>query len=796
MIETRKISEANEQKLLRACLLGQDIFSEINDQIDEEFFFVREHKVIFQAYKEVFSGASELIDSNIKPLISHDIISLKKLDDLSTIDVVEDEISNIIKILKSKVEIRQLFKIKKFLSDQLESNEQSDTIFNQLNDMIIQMGNEQGDQMESLSKILHKAIPDPKNPPRITSKLLGVPTGLDSLDKITKGYEKKHINIIAARTSSGKALSLDSKLLTQNGFIKMSQIKVADLICGSDGHFYPVTGVYPQGYKKCYNVIFNDKTRVCCTDDHLWLTQNRNERRYKLPASIKKLSEIKKEIICNGKNKYKNHTIEYVSPIDFNQEVILDPYLLGILIGDGNFTKNIIIFNSEKDIIKLVKQLLPHEDCLTTISSKNRSISYRIKRKIWTSEASETSTIIKNLNLYGCRSYEKFIPKNYLFSSIDNRIDLLQGLIDSDGYVTPNSSSIEYSTTSKKLMRDIIFLVRSLGGRATCTQRDGVYVKQGKHINTRINYRITISFPNGLVIPINSKKHLKKFVYKGRTTKKSIIDIEDAGMKECQCISVDSPDNLFITDGFNLTHNTVLAYQSALATAMEGGRVLIYTLEDSKTSVADRLLSTAGDISNYKVIYRNFKEARDKVKFVHTYEELEKLPIHIDENVNHSAFSIFNSIRKKQIKYGEISLVILDYIQCMSHDFEQITTITRQFQNYVKTLDIALVIVSQFNRGLEFNKSNWLTPPRPSNLRGSGALEEYAHKLIFITINESEEEEIDTPIKEAMIWVIKNKGGPKGKLKVNLHGEFFKFKEEAFSISQPESENNLFEEPN
>ena len=58
MIETRKVSEANEQKLLRACLLGQDIFSEINDQIDEEFFFIREYKVIFQAYKEVFSNAS------------------------------------------------------------------------------------------------------------------------------------------------------------------------------------------------------------------------------------------------------------------------------------------------------------------------------------------------------------------------------------------------------------------------------------------------------------------------------------------------------------------------------------------------------------------------------------------------------------------------------------------------------------------------------------------------------------------------------------------------------------------
>lgn len=445
MIETRKVSEANEQKLLRACLIGQDVFAEINDQIDDGFFFIREYKVIFQVLKEVFSDTTELIDSNIKPLIAHDIAAIKKFDDLFTVEVEEDEISNIIKILKSKVEIRQLFDIKKFLSDRLESADTGSTVFAQLNDMMTKFGNEQGDQMESITNILHRVIPDPKNPPVITNKLLGVPTGLEALDKITKGYEKKHINIIAARTSSGK---------------------------------------------------------------------------------------------------------------------------------------------------------------------------------------------------------------------------------------------------------------------------------------------------------------------------------------------------------------TILAYQSALATAMMGGRVLIYTLEDSKNSVIDRLLSTAGDLSNYKVTYRKFTEERDKVKFVRTYEELEKLPIHIDENVNHSAFSIFNSIRRMQLKHGEISLVILDYIQCMSHDFEQITTITRQFQNYVKTLDIPLLLISQFNRGLEFNKSSWLTPPQKSNLRGSGALEEYAHKLICITINEDEEEAIDTPVKEAMIWVIKNKGGPKGKLKVNLHGEFFKFKEEAFTISQPDLESNLFEESN
>ena len=445
MIETRKVYESNEQKLLKACLLGQEIFANINDNVDENFFFIREYKVIFNTFRDIFSDTNELIDSNIKPIIAHDFTAVKKLDELYNIEVEESEIRNIIKILKSKVEIRELYKIKSFLTEQLESNEQSDKIFSSLNDKLLQFGNEQGDQIESIGEILKQVIPDHKNPLEITNKLLGVPTGLETLDKITKGYEKKQISIIAARTSSGK---------------------------------------------------------------------------------------------------------------------------------------------------------------------------------------------------------------------------------------------------------------------------------------------------------------------------------------------------------------TCLAYQSALATAIGGGRVLIYTLEDSKSSVADRLLSTAGEISNYKVVYRKFPSARDKTRFVKTYEDLYKLPIYIDENVNHTPFSIFNSVRRMQLKYGEVALVILDYIQCMSHEQDMIATYTRQFQNFVKVLDVPLILVSQFNRGLEWRQSDWQTAPKKSDLRGTGALEEYAHKLICITLNESEEEELNLSEKEAMIWVIKNKGGPKGKVKTNLHGELFKFKEDAFIVNQSASDDDFFEQSN
>ena len=218
MIETRKVSESNEQRLLRACLIGQEIFADINDQTNDDYFFVREYKVIFNAYRKVFTEAEELSESNIKPIIAHDLIAIKKFDELLPVDVEESDVKNIIKILKEKVEIRELYKIKGFLTEQLESNETSHIIFGLLNEKLLKFGNEQADQMESVGDILQKEIPDPKHPPEVTSELLGVPTGLSKLDKITKGYEKKQITIIAARTSSGKSsLSYQSALATAIG---------------------------------------------------------------------------------------------------------------------------------------------------------------------------------------------------------------------------------------------------------------------------------------------------------------------------------------------------------------------------------------------------------------------------------------------------------------------------------------------------------------------------------------------------------------------------------------------------
>jgi hypothetical protein len=124
---------------------------------------------------------------------------------------------------------------------------------------------------------------------------------------------------------------------------------------------------------------------------------------------------------------------------------------------------------------------------------------------------------------------EKFIPKEYLYSSEEQRWWLLKGLLDTDGYA--EKTGIEYTTTSRQLKDDLIELVHSLGGYASSQEKQG-------------NYRICIQFTNERT---------------SSTCKRYIASVEYIGKEECQCIYIDDPSHLYITDNYIITHNTTVA---------------------------------------------------------------------------------------------------------------------------------------------------------------------------------------------------------------------------------------------
>jgi hypothetical protein len=146
-------------------------------------------------------------------------------------------------------------------------------------------------------------------------------------------------------------------------------------------------------------------------------------------------------------------------------------------------------------------------------------------------------------------------------ASVAQRISLLQGLIDSDGFVT-NPGAIEFSTASPQLAKDVCFLIRSLGGSAKqVVKKDTTFTVHGEKRYGRPAYRIFASFTNGIV-PVSSAKHTGKWASPQWAIRHTIRDVTLLGKMPCQCIRVDAPDSLYVTDDFILTHNSTFASEA------------------------------------------------------------------------------------------------------------------------------------------------------------------------------------------------------------------------------------------
>jgi len=374
---------------------------------------------------------------------------------------------------------------------------------------------------------------------------------------LSGGFEAGTIAVYYGVSSSGKAQTLTSKILAPTGWIKMGDINKNDIIYDSTGKECKVTGVFPQGIKDVYRISFDDNTSTECCKEHLWASRTAHER-----------SRNKKYVVRNLESmmdNYNDYSIPYNSIIPFTKnELLLHPYVLGALIGDGSFCKMIKFTNAETDVVNSVSAHLPVSDML----NKFEYNEFRLKRKQYNNHVSDTLSHIRTYGLDNKKSYEKFIPKDYLYSNVDDRVKLLQGLMDTDGFIC-KKGSVSYSTVSKQLAEDVCCLVRSLGGRAKMTTKNPTYTYKGVKHNGRLAYNVFMWFYNGIV-PVTSDKHLSRYMPPRKMNHKHITNIEYIGKAEAQCIMIDSPSHLYITDDFIVTHNTTMALRNIAAAQRRG----------------------------------------------------------------------------------------------------------------------------------------------------------------------------------------------------------------------------------
>lgn len=373
--------------------------------------------------------------------------------------------------------------------------------------------------------------------------------------------DKYDILCISLIPGAGKAGKMSSKVLTPSGFIEMRDVKVGTKVVAGDGEKASVIGVYPQGKRRIYRITMNDGGFTEVSDNHLWEVQNRCDRQFETRTGnhrtrIIKTEDMLKDFIIE-KDGRKNYSIDYVPEIKAFEEkkFYIHPYLLGCLLGDGGLsTKTICFTKKDKEIVEKINSLIGgYEFVLKRGSDKD----YYLRSKDAAKKPNLLKEELNRLGLLGTKSATKFIPKEYLYSSHEQRLWLLRGLLDTDGYA--EYKGIEYSTASQKLAENVTELVRSLGGYASLTKRKSGYRdKDGNSVSCLDNYRITILFSANHDNPFWLERKAKIYNPKRKVWKRYIKNIEYVGEEECQCIMIDNPCHLYITDDYIITHNTTI----------------------------------------------------------------------------------------------------------------------------------------------------------------------------------------------------------------------------------------------
>lgn len=368
-------------------------------------------------------------------------------------------------------------------------------------------------------------------------------------------FDQHDVLFLLGPAGTGKALTMNSKLYTRNGYILMKDVKIGDEIANPDGNFSKITGVFPQGKKQICRIHFSDETFVDCCEDHLWSISHADNGWENI---VKDTKYIEKN--CKRSDGKRLLSIKNTKPINFDRkDFLISPYLMGIIISEGCLTGSSVCFSAnEREIVDRI------ENCV--------NFGYKVKSKIHKSSMDHRIVFkkghknkyideLKKLNLWGKYSYEKHIPEVYFYGSIDQRIALLQGLMDGDGTVE-KTGSCSYSTTSYQLAQDFCQLVYSLGGSTRIKRKEGSLKKNGgRH---RVSYRCYVNLPSEIDIFFLTRK--KKMI-KSRTKyfpKRYIDRVERLHYEEMQCISVDHKDHLYVTNNFTVTHNTHLACAFAI----------------------------------------------------------------------------------------------------------------------------------------------------------------------------------------------------------------------------------------
>lgn len=359
--------------------------------------------------------------------------------------------------------------------------------------------------------------------------------------------------IVSRAQGSGKGQPLTSKVLTPAGFKALAELKDGDFVVSPvDGKAYPIS-IHNRGKRHVNKITMSNGAVTYCDDFHIWQArtvaeQSKHKNFHEMTIEDIKARPLKKYYAAKKGGYYsKQIFVQTTNPISGTKE-LHGAYAIGLFIGDGCYNNN-SIYIDEHDVLARFKASLAELGYKLT---SGRGGDPHLHTPVMDTASVKFPDFLASIGVKG-RSYEKRLPEEFLQYSLESRQQLLEGLIDSDGYMS-RSNNIDWTTTSENLYEDMYNLASSLGFVVRKGATKAAPKFQGG--TGRTAYRLYMKFREGLHLSVNHMAKLKNVQHQAYMAFESI---EGAGMRDCCCIYVESPDHLYITDDWIVTHNTTFA---------------------------------------------------------------------------------------------------------------------------------------------------------------------------------------------------------------------------------------------
>ncbi len=382
-------------------------------------------------------------------------------------------------------------------------------------------------------------------------------------------------------------------LTPDRGFVPIGQLKVGDLVVDPQGEPSKVTGVFPRGENQTYRVTWSDGTSVLATGNHPWDVLPARSSNYQTVTTWR-LKQWLEEGRTGGRAPALVQSPGLAGQnLGPDIPLVIPPYLLGLLLGDGCFTKNVPLFSTaDPELVPLVETMLPPGvrlvyDCT---GKGGKVVSYRLAQEdgggnFYPRRANPVTEELRRLGLWKHYAWEKFVPEEYKWTSPTARLAILQGLLDTDGTVSRGKAYL--TSSSEKLRDDVAWLARSLGMVATTNELASWYpLEDGSRKECRTAYGVSVwgepEFP---------LFRLARKVASQDSPRRRLVSVEPEGRAQTVCISVSAASEEYIAGaGLVPTHNTKAApeklafFQVCQRASRDAGEAIVDVIEELGTA--------------------------------------------------------------------------------------------------------------------------------------------------------------------------------------------------------------------